>query len=237
MSFGSHILGGGAQVSPIPRLSHSFNSAAFEYLSMSNADWGAYDRAKFALSIWVSPISDSSDRPFYSKGDNTTNEFLCHVNNGGNVQFSGNAGGAFNLVTTATISNSTYTHLMFHYDSANGTADDRIKIWIAGSEVTTFDARLNPSAAVPTTTGEARVGKSSNTPATVGNHYDGLLFQTGFFSGSLPAIGDVFDSGVKDISEVAGLYSLLDPDASIVTDTKRPNWTNNNNVTTSTTVP
>lgn len=226
----------------VPDYSLDFERSSSQYLSMSDANFGAYDRAKWAISVWFKLESIGTNRPimsqFGSAGNrafrilfNTTDKITVYMSEDGT-----SSGGDF--TTTATYTDtSAWHHLLFWYDSANSTAGDRMRLWIDGVEVTTFDSETNPTGALHNSTADMQVGAET---VSLAGYFDGLLYQFGFFSGSLPTIGQVYNAGApKDILELPGLYTYLDAAGnSPVSDGKlSTDWTNNNTVVTSSTKP
>ena len=126
-----------------------------------------------------------------------------------------------------------------HYDSANATVTDRMRIWYDGTEVTGFDTDTNPSASVQTTTQAIAIGAENDaqSPANL------ILHNTAFFSGTLPSVTDLRNSTTgKPISPLGqtGLYSLVTGENnSAVRDSVKTStpWTNNGNVLVTTLVP
>jgi hypothetical protein len=125
-----------------------FNDDSSDYLIRGLTATG--NQKKWTWSAWVKISTLSGDK------------FLWSTNNsddgGGNytsIQLENNAfrfynysGGAFeNQITTTRLCRdvSAWYHLMVVYDSANATADDRVKIYINGSQETSFAVRSNPS--------------------------------------------------------------------------------------------
>lgn len=218
------------------------------YLELSNASWGTYDRAKFAISIWYKKASASDSIYLYNKGGSltsTTNEeFRLGVSNGGVISF------VANQVASQVAFDKTYTndtnwhHVLLHFDGANGTAGDRAKLWIDGSSVSSFDSySASTSGSVKTTTNAVRLDaiESGGTPSGGGSNC--RIFQPAFFSGSLPDISTVYSATVPlNLSGVTGLYSYLntvsDPALALEDDyVISTNWTNTGTVAKSTTVP
>lgn len=76
-----------------------------------------------------------------------------------------------------------------------------------------------------------------------GTGFDGLLYQPAMFSGTLPDITNVYNSSTskpKELKTLPGLFSLLPTDTIDVLEDDfviATNWTNNNGVIKSTTIP
>lgn len=218
----------------------NFASASSQYLSMSDADFGSYTSAKFAISLWFNGANNHNGSLISQEITPDNYAFTLGITNEPKFFFrtssdSNNNDGV--LVTNIIGYASQWNHLMVHYDSANGTADNRMRMWINGSEITTFSSRTNPSSGVYNSTADITIGRSDGS-----NYFNGLMYQIAFFDNSLPALSDVVNTPgltVKDISGVSGLKSLLQPTAASIIDDSvlTPNWTNNNTATASTSVP
>jgi hypothetical protein len=223
----------------LPAHSIDFESSSNQYLSMPVADFGSYDNAKFAVSVWFKRESINADQGIIEHmGGVGQRAFQLQIENNGISFYTYNDGSNVNggLNTTATYtSTSSWYHLLAWFDSANATAGDRMRLWMNGSEVTSFSYDQNPTGSAHTSTADVHISSSASAA-----DFDGLIYQFGFFSGSLPSISDVYNSGSpKDISGLAGLWSYLDcagndPTSDGVLAT---NWTNNNTATTSTDIP
>lgn len=228
-------------VTGTPTRSISFTAASSQYLSMSDANFGAFNRAKFAVNCWVKNASIPSLAPIIAQVSPEVAFRLYLQNSGGNA-----------LVDFFTSSDSaTYTgkfrdgtgfsptgwhHSLIWYDSANSTAGDRMRMWNDGVEVTSPDIDTNPSTAIFDSTGPILIGGDTSNLG----YFDGLIYQLAFFSGSLPAIGTVYNAGhPMDVSGLTGLYSYLDCASGVVTHDAvlGASWTNNNTAVASSTIP
>lgn len=226
--------------SSLPEFALDFEASSNQHMSMSSANWGAYNRSQFAISVWVKRETNNTLQLICGKRDSASGadiEFQLYFQSNGKLDFFtyGSASTVNGrLRTTATYTDTAnYYHILIHFDKDNATAGDRMRMWVNGAEVAAFDIDTNPTLDAFTTTEDMRIGHTSST-------FDGLIYQCAFFSGSLPAIGDVYDSGSPvDVSELDGLYSLLDVDGGTITNDaiRSASWTNNNGVTSSTDIP
>ncbi len=233
--------GGGGSV---PTHSLSLNGSS-QYLSMSDANFGAYDRAKFAIAGAINLDVVSGDRTIIAQR-NASGEvaFTIQTTNAGALEtlFSENGvspSQSLNRTSGSLITSGNWFAFLIHYDSANSTSGDRIKLWVNGS-LQTPAGYIAPTAAVYNSSSDISVGARLASPASL--YLDGLIYSLGFFSAALPAPTDVFDGTagkVKSFTGLAGLHSLLDVAAgSVVADAVRASdWTNNGTVTASSSVP
>lgn len=229
----------------LPTHSIDFEKTTGQRLSISDANFGAYDRAKFAISLWFKRESIGSTMYLYGKGiDSAANTaFRIGFTSGNKIDIITTDDGDIStpngrLITTAAYTDTaSWHHLLFHYDSANATAGNRMRLWIDEVEVTAFDTDTNPSAAVFDDT-RSMFFASDDDPTT--NGFDGLLYQGAFFSGSLPGISEVNNAGhPMYIQGLAGLHSLLSvAGGSVVADEiLAADWTNTGAASASTTIP
>ena len=228
-----------------PTRSLDFVAASSRSLSLSTSNFGlsAMDRAKWTLSVWFKLASTGTVRTLAGIGLNTDAAATLgvQVNAADKLRFLTSSDGASTggqLITTATYtSTSAFYHLLLHYDSANGTAGDRMRMWVNGGEVTTFDTDTAPSAAIHNASGSVYWGANYQ----AGQFFDGLLYQPTFVSGLLVPIDHVYNAGAaRDLSELANLWSLLNTNATDALEddfVKSTNWTNTNSVVKDATIP
>lgn len=232
---------GGAGGLALPDRSLSFTRSSGQYLTIPSSSFGSFNRAKFAISFWFKRTSTTGAfHVLYSKalGGTQNSFFICFYND--NLYFAGYENGAADvgtLITTATYTDTTsWHHVLAYYDSANASSTDRMRLWVDGSEVTSFSTDVAPTAAVFAGTDPVRIAAT-----TAGTEFDGLIYQPALFSGTLPTIAQVYNAGAaKDISALPGLFSYLhttnsgalEDDYILTTD-----WTNNNSVTKNTSIP
>lgn len=218
------------------------STAGTGYLSISNANWGTYDRAKFAISGWFKKVNSADSIEFFNKGGDTTSataeEFRVLITSTAITFYVRQAATTVSLTTRvadALPNNTNWNHILVHFDGNNATSTDRAKIWVNGAAITLFDSYSAPTAgSAKTTTSPVYVRTVCNT-TTPGSHgaTQSFIYQPAFFSGSLPAIGSVYDPVLyKDLTGVTGAYSLLDAQTTVGADLILvPDWTNTGGVT------
>lgn len=204
-----------------------------QYLRLSDANWGSYNRDKWSISMWIKPESLSQARNHLcgkgGSGGVSNEEFQLDVAPDGTLRlevFETSSGVEGRLQTlSGVIAVGSYTHILVHYDLANVTADDRMKFWVNGS-APAIDSRVNPDTSFNTTTSPVEVG---NYQSTSGNSFDGRIFQWAFFNNVLVDINDVYNAGdYLSVRGISGLKSLLNAPNKNVTrdDILGVNWTN-----------
>jgi len=213
-----------------PSLSHDFEKNNSEYLSMSNTNFGDSGRSRTlaSLSLWFKLESNGFNQDLIQYGD-----WLVRINSSNKILWNTtNATTAGLQITTATYSTGTWYHLYQELDMS-ASAGDRMKMWVNGTEITTFDTDTNPVGDLQGAAGNVSIGANSGSLP-----YDGKLWQVGYFDGVKAGISNVYNSGPAQIQGISGLHSLPNPGLSVINDfVLTPNWTDNNTVGTSTDIP
>ena len=122
-----------------------FNSADSAYLSRTPASAG--NRKTYSLAFWYkSAVNNASNRLFGARID-ANNYMEAYVRDTNKINWYFWGGGLqYELITTQVFRDpSAWYHLLFVLDTTQGTANNRIRIYVNGSEVTAFDNRVNPS--------------------------------------------------------------------------------------------
>jgi hypothetical protein len=133
--------GGGYEIERSVRFSSSDSS----FLSRTPASAG--NRRTYTISFWLkTSVTNTSNRLFGARNDaNNYMEAYIRDTNKINWYFWG-GGIQYELVTTQVFRDpSAWYHLMFVLDTTQATANNRIRIYANGSEITAFDTRANPS--------------------------------------------------------------------------------------------
>lgn len=234
------VLGSGVARFPLKSLD---GGSSGKYLTMSDSDFGAFNKAKFAVSVWIKITTAATDNKiigqFPSSGASNLGFYIIRSGTTGKVSFvySENGTSDKGLTTTQTItSTGVWHHIAVFFDSAQGSASDRVKIYLNGSLATLTGslptAQINDST-LPIGWG---INESNNTNGVM----NGFYYQPAFFSGSIPLINELVAGGQpQDIRLLTGLYSLLDVAAGDVTSdyVLSANWTNNGTVAAGTDTP
>lgn len=233
MTIASIIASAGSEIA-YPRQSIDFESSSSQTLQISNANFGPYDRAKCAWSFWIKPESDTG-AAIYAKGG-TDKEFEIRYSADSIYFFGFDSGGSVNGSgnTPGIIPTGSWVHILTHFDRANATSSERLKIWINGS-LQAISSYVAPTADLRTTTNPTLIGNKGSGAL----YYDGLIYQPAFFSGVLPDISSLYTGGhPRDIRLVPGLYSLLDVSGGVVTsDYLLSGWTQTNTPIASSDIP
>lgn len=209
---------------------------------MTNANFGSYNRQKFAISAWVKPTT-GADMILINRGDGSTaagSEFNIQITAGRTVSFVVwiGSGSARITTTSAVITSATWNHIYVTFDSTNATAGDRMRMWINGTEITSFSVDTNPTLndSANSTSVATEIGRIAGS-----QYFNGLVFQLMMISGEIPAItafySDTFTQKPIMITTMSGQKFYLDG-ATIVSDAVlTADWTNTNSVASSTDIP
>lgn len=211
-----------------------------DYLSISDASWGSYDREMFAIAFSVFPTSGSGEQLIISKDINSAGvlpiynaEFVIKFDASyGAMEFmfedaSGNVG---RFRTAGILGTSQWHSFLMWFDSANATSSERIRVWRNGSELTASVYQV-PIAGVTTNSNAVRIGVPDANGITTGA-MQGNVWSFGFFDGVLPAASEIFDgasSTFRSFTPISGLKSYLAIEGGDVTydSALMTNWDNN----------
>ena len=148
---------------------------------------------KFTISFWMkrSIISAAQETVFGSYPSGTSNDYV-YFPSGDQLGFFGSISGSQSvyLLTTRKFRDvAAWYHIVIAVDTTQGTAADRVKIYVNGTQETAFDQSSYPAQDV-----EFRLAKASNVQEigciNNGNHFDGLLSHFHFIDGTQYAASD-----------------------------------------------
>ena len=204
---GANSVSGGYEVSNSLR----FNDGDSPILTRTPSSAG--DTQKFTYSTWFKrSVISSESYPFLNAGSNASNYFRLNFESNDTIAAFSISGGStdFEYATTQVFRDpSAWYHLVFAVDTTNGTEGNRLRLYINGSEVTSFSAETHPSQNLSTDingTTAHYIGR--RTPANDG-FYDGYLTETHLVDGSQLAptsFGEFDDNGVWVPIKYTGTY-------------------------------
>ena len=125
-----------------------FDSDIKNYLSRTPSSTGDVD--KWTWAGWVKRASFGSHTDFFSAVQNGTNATIIQFDNNDKLDFENFVGNSDKgrKITTQVFRDTGWYHIVVVYDSANATADDRIKLYVNGSRITSISYSTNPHAIV-----------------------------------------------------------------------------------------
>ena len=148
----------------------------------------------WTFSAWVKFCEESTQNCGIfsqgSSGDNVTSIFFNHSNGAHRLEWRQYQSGSYTARKTTNRSfndRSAWYHIVCQWDTTNGTAGDRMKIWVNGERETSFESSVNPSSSlasvINSTTGTMNVGKYwDNT-----NYMNGYMAHVAFVNGAVVA--------------------------------------------------
>jgi|TARA_R110001583_G_scaffold164693_1_gene317197 hypothetical protein len=177
------------------------NDADDAYLSFTPGSDGDLD--KWTLSMWVKrTIISTYDYTFTVADDSGNNTVIVFYNDDG-VRFEHYDGSQLGMLTTnrKLKDPSAWYHIVFVWDTGNGTAGNRQRMYINGVEETSFATDTNPSSGrvsfVNDASHEHWIGRGST--QSEANNFDGYLAEVAFCDGQAYAasdFGETDDNGI-----------------------------------------
>ena len=178
--------GGGQRVGQFQPITETYtvpNSVIFndnDSASLTRTPSSAGNRRTFTFSCWVKRASlTGANQPIFTASGSSWIMFLSGETLGINFDSSGN----YRIVTNQVFKDtSSWFHVVLRVDTTNATADDRLRMYINGSQVTNFGTRTNPPLNADTdwnNTGEHRIGKLVG----ASQYFDGYLAEINHIDG------------------------------------------------------
>ena len=187
-----------------------FNDGSSDYL---NKTASAGNRRTFTFSTWLKLSQLTTARNLFTSwsANNDAGFTYLAITDGDKIKFAGY--GTTYLETTQLLrDSSSWYHLMLAVDTTSGTANNRCRIYLNGSEITSFGTRNNPSQNADLAYNQNSVDlvlSSNNYGGSKGNYYDGYLAETVWIDGTQYAASDFgefdSDSGIWKPIDVSGL--------------------------------
>jgi len=178
--------GGGQRVGQFQPITETYtvpNSVIFndnDSASLTRTPSSAGNRRTFTFSCWVKRANlTGANQPIFTASGSSWIMFLSGETLGINFDSSGN----YRIVTNQVFKDtSSWFHVVLRVDTTNATADDRLRMYINGSQVTDFGTRTNPPLNADTdwnNTGEHRIGKLVG----ASQYFDGYLAEINHIDG------------------------------------------------------
>jgi len=163
-----------------------FDDGDSAYLSKTYGSAGTSQK-KFTFSCWVKRGFVGNDSlTFFNVGAFSGSYFVIGFNSGtyaNAIQFYNWTGSAYTLrrITNRTFEDtSKFYHIVVAIDTTQATASDRVKLYVDGDEITSFQTSVDPSQDADILVGGADsyyVGSDSS------NHFDGYLAEVNYVDG------------------------------------------------------
>ncbi len=153
-------------------------------------------RTQWTFSCWFKSSGKSGaagtvDSNIFSAGTDGSNYFFFVLRGDGTIRIADVLGGSFSwsLITTAVYRDPTaWYNFVIQYDSTQGTASDRVKLYVNGTQVTSFSSASYPSASYESwinSTATHYIGRRAGSPGAT-EYADGYLTEVNHISGSTP---------------------------------------------------
>jgi hypothetical protein len=138
----TQVIDGGYQISRSLR----FNSADSAYLNRTPASAG--NRRTWTFSTWLKRSKSGDFRTIFSAATDTSNLTIIRFKDDDKIEVRSATGGStvFQLATTQVFRDySAWYHFVLAVDTTNATGGNRVRLYVNGSEVTTFDTDTIPT--------------------------------------------------------------------------------------------
>ena len=141
---------------------------------------------KATLSFWLKRSLLSSGRGVFAEDTNGTNKFAFILASNDTINIFQETAGTvdINLVTNRVFRDiSAWYHIVIAYDSSQGSASDRVKLYVNGSQETSFSTSTYPSSNVDFRFNKSGIAQEIGRYEG-GNYFDGLLSHINFIDGT-----------------------------------------------------
>jgi hypothetical protein len=137
---------GGTQDTAAYEISNSIRVEADDSPKLSKTVSTATNNTNMTLSLWYK-LGEAADMGFLSKFADSNNRFHLRIMSDGSLLAYNNVAGTYHYkTTTAKLRDyAAWYHIVFAYDTTDGTAADRLKIYLNGTRLTSFVNNTNPS--------------------------------------------------------------------------------------------
>jgi len=194
------------------------NSARFDSASSDNLQrtYGTPTNAKiFGLSWWIKISKTGAQNDFWGERADTSNRVITAINTDGTFQYFEKNGGstALDLKTNRLFRDvSAWYHFLILVDTTQGTASNRLKLYINGVQETSFATETYPAEDYTprlSTNTVKYFGRVGNGGSLSSNYINGYLAEAAFVDGNVTAHTDYGefdeDSGIWKPIDVSGL--------------------------------
>jgi hypothetical protein len=152
-----------------------FNDGSSDYLSRNE---GAGNRRTFTLSAWCKRSGISSSNTIFSSGTNGDNYFFIDFSNNNRIQCLDIGSGSYQirLDSNRLIRDpSAWYHIVLAVDTTQGTASNRVKLYVNGVQETSFSTATYPSQNYDTNLNNSNTANIGRYVIESSRYYDGYL--------------------------------------------------------------
>lgn len=165
---------------------------------------------KWTCALWMKRESPGASEYQTFLGSTTAGENFIRFDNLDRLYFN-NTGNNWRIASTATYTDtSAFHHYVFHYDSANDTAGDRMRMWYDGTEVTSFAFDQEPDEDTASIILSSAVNSIGRSDPTNTHYFDGLIAEFYLISEQLLDPSSFIDGTPGNAIEFQGTYGDKD---------------------------
>jgi hypothetical protein len=160
-----------------------FRRSASAYLNRTPASSGS--QTTWTYSTWFKRGALGSDQILITAGA-TNNDTNCYITSSDKIYWFNRAGGTMNGIkeTTQVFRDpSAWYHIILVWDTTQGTASNRMKIYVNGSQVTSFSSSTDPSSNTTSFWNSNVSNKIASDVSAGSNTLDGYLADVNFIDG------------------------------------------------------
>jgi hypothetical protein len=204
-----------------------FNSADSAYLSRTPASAG--NRKTWTWSGWVKVSTLSTERFLFTcdSGASDSDEFNFHFNSNNVLQIGGGFTN-FRITTPVFRDLSAWYHIVLAVDTTQATANDRLKLYVNGTQVTAFSTTNNPSQ-------NADLGINQATAHDIGRRLDNTFYFNGYLTEINFIDGQALTpSSFGEINAITGVWSPIEYTGTYGTNGFYLNFSDNSGTTSTT---
>jgi hypothetical protein len=160
---------------------------ANSYLNRTPSSAG--NRKKFTISFWVKRSGLGSSNNIFSATNDASSSnarFYVLFGSGDTLLFKQYDGSStnFDLTTNRVFRDiNAWYHIVYNFDSDNGTADLRQRIWVNGVEETSFSSRTNPSSSYDSFVNQTKPHNIGNDTNVSSRFFNGYISHFSFVDG------------------------------------------------------
>ena len=159
-----------------------FRASASAYLSRTPASTGS--RQTFTYSFWMKRGTLGTLQRFIGVSDNLTGDFIIDWTTSNTLEIYDNGPANVSLITTQVFRDpSSWYHLVIVYDTTQATTANRVKVYVNGTQVTSFSSAVYPAQNTNSFNNQAGI------PARIGiwpsgsQYFDGYITEFNFIDG------------------------------------------------------
>ena len=158
-----------------------FNSADSAYFSRAFSASGSL--TTWTWSAWIKRSSFGGTHRVFGTGDNHSVTSQTSINFAQDALEFYNVNGGFKTSSALFRDPSAWYHVVATWDTTNGTAADRIRLYVNGTRITTFSSSSDPSPSANSVVNSAADHRIGTLPVYSGNYFNGYLAEVNFIDG------------------------------------------------------